>query len=113
MNSERKQTLKSKHVIFIWIGSLIWCAAVILVAGGVISGLERPMQGENVIISWPICIGTTLIFQVIPLILTSIYVPKTRKGKVVLIVSVLTAFFVANFVLGGIGALDKAWRRGW
>ena len=113
MNLAKKQALKAKHIIFIWFGSLIWCALVVIIAGGVITGLERPMQGENVILPWQICIGTTLIFQVIPLILASIFVPKTRKGKVILTVSVLTVFFIVNFVLGGIGALDKAWRKGW
>ena len=38
---------------------------------------------------------------------------STGKQKAFYVVSVVAAFFIANFLLGGIGALDKAWRRGW
>ena len=104
---------KAKYIVFLGIGSLIWCAAVIIIAGGVISGLERPMQGENVILPWPVCVGITMFFQMMPLILVPISGPGTRKQKAFYVVSVVAAFFIANFLLGGIGALDKAWRRGW
>ena len=110
---EKPKTTKARHYIFLFFGSLLWYAAVIVVGGEIISGLERPARGESVLVPWSICIGTTLTVLVLPLLSLSVLLPKTTRGKIIGLVVVLTALFMADFVLGGIPSLEKAWRRGW
>jgi hypothetical protein len=78
----------------------------------VISALPRPMQGESVMIPWPVCLAGCLALTTLLPWLISLPFLRHRGLRLCFLVFLLTAVLVWYFAFGFDGLLDKAYRRG-
>ena len=92
--------------------AMAWVFISSLLAGGIISGLPRPMQGEAPSVSRLASIGTVFVIQVaIPFVVLFVAV-KARALRMAGLLSVMFAVLICYHLLGFLEFLDKAWRRG-
>ena len=77
----------------------------------VISEGPRPMQGESVLIPWPVCVVGQLAVPILLPFLISLVVVRSTKLHLYFLLFLL--LFTLTWYFGfGNGLLSKAWRRG-
>lgn len=92
--------------------SFIWFFIANFIGAIVISGFSRPIQGESVSIPWSICVLTVFLLELLPVTLLACLRIKDKWLKIVAIATIFIMFFIANYLLGDVELLNKAWRRG-
>ena len=92
--------------------SAFWVLASTIVAGGIISGFPRPMQGESPEGSKLLCLAVVWLVQLTVPVLFVLLATKSRRLRVAGFLAIGTAMLVEYGILDGLDLLDKAWRRG-
>jgi hypothetical protein len=99
-------------VLGFFFAALLWFFLSSLIAGGIITNLPRPMQGEAPDILKSVCLGVTFAVQfIIPAVLIFL-ITKARSLRIGFLIATACAMAVNHWLFDGIGMLDKAWRRG-
>lgn len=92
--------------------ALLWVFISSLLAGSIITGLPRPMQGEAPTVSRLAALGTVVAIQVAVPFSVLAFAVKQRTLRIAGFLSVMSAMLVCLRLLGLFDFLDKAWRRG-
>ena len=77
----------------------------------VISQGPRPMQGESVLIPWPVCVAGQFAIPVLLPYLISLFAVRSTKLRLCFLLFLLLLTLTWYFGFGN-GLLSKAWRRG-
>ena len=109
MNENGKMILKAFGA---FIAAMVWFFISTLIAGGIITSLPRPMQGEAPDLPKAVCLGVVFAVQFAIPSVAVLVVAKGRSLRIASLVAVACAMLVNHRLLEGIDLLDKAWRRG-
>ena len=95
-----------------FVAAMVWFFISTLIAGGIITNLPRPMQGEAPDLPKALSLGVVFAIQfAIPTVAVFV-LAKGRSRRIASLVAVACAMLVNHRLLEGIDLLDKAWSRG-
>ena len=102
----------TSRTLWILVLAMLWVFVSTMVAGVVISGLPRPVQGESPEGSRLFCVGLVLLIQfTVPCLLIAFRV-EARALRIAGFLATMFAMLAYHRFFDGLALLDKAWRRG-
>ena len=96
----------------VFAAALAWTFVSTLIAGGIMTVLPRPMQGEAPELPKVLCLGMVFAVQFAVPAFVVLVIAKGRSLRIACLVAVACAMLVHHQMLEGFDLLDKAWRRG-